>query len=111
MNANVVVGVGNIYACEALFLAGISPRKAAGRVTRKQLNLLVGAIKKVLGDAIQMGGTTLRDFLNAEGEAGYFKQELRVYDREGEPCRACGSEIKRIVQSNRSTFYCPKCQK
>ncbi|MDF1812841.1 MAG: bifunctional DNA-formamidopyrimidine glycosylase/DNA-(apurinic or apyrimidinic site) lyase [Verrucomicrobiales bacterium] len=111
MNANVVVGVGNIYACEALFLAGISPRKAAGRVTRKKLDLLVRSIKEVLGEAIQMGGTTLRDFLNAEGEAGYFKQELRVYDREGQPCRECGSEIKRIVQSNRSTFYCPKCQK
>lgn len=111
MNANIVVGVGNIYACEALFLSGISPKRAAGRVTRKKTGLLVEAIKQVLGEAIEMGGTTLRDFLNAEGEAGYFKQELRVYDREGEPCRECGNEVKRIVQSNRSTFYCPKCQK
>ncbi|MEO0413928.1 MAG: bifunctional DNA-formamidopyrimidine glycosylase/DNA-(apurinic or apyrimidinic site) lyase [Verrucomicrobiota bacterium] len=110
MNSKVVVGVGNIYACEALFLAGISPRKAAGRVTRKKIGLLVDAIREVLGDAIEMGGTTLRDFLNAEGEAGYFKQELRVYDRENEICRTCDAEIKRIVQSNRSTFYCSACQ-
>ncbi len=111
MNANEVVGVGNIYACEALFLSGISPRRAAGRVTRKQTALLVAAIKKVLGEAIEMGGTTLRDFLNAEGEAGYFKQELRVYDREGKTCRKCSDPVKRIVQSNRSTFFCSHCQK
>lgn len=111
MNANQVVGVGNIYACEALFMSGISPKKAAGRVTRKQTEWLVESIKKVLGEAIEMGGTTLRDFLNAEGEAGYFKQELRVYDREGEPCRECEASVKRIVQSNRSTFYCSSCQK
>lgn len=111
MNANEVVGVGNIYACEALFMSGISPKRGAGRVTKKQTELLVGAIKQVLGEAIEMGGTTLKDFLNAEGEAGYFKQELRVYDREGEPCRECEKEVKRIVQSNRSTFYCSACQK
>ena len=111
MNANVVVGVGNIYACEALFMSGISPKKAAGRVTRKQIGLLVESIKEVLGAAIKMGGTTLRDFVNAEGEAGYFKQELRVYGREGEPCHVCGTEVKRIVQSNRSTFYCSRCQR
>lgn len=111
MNANEVVGVGNIYACEALFLAGISPRRAAGSVTRKSTGALVNAIKRVLGDAIEMGGTTLRDFVNAEGDAGYFKQELRVYDREGASCRSCSTEIKRIVQANRSTFYCPSCQR
>ena len=111
MNANEVVGVGNIYACEALFMAGVSPRCAAGRVTQKKTALLVDSIKQVLGEAIEMGGTTLRDFLNAEGEAGYFKQELRVYDREGEPCRSCEEPIKRIVQSNRSTFYCSRCQR
>jgi len=111
MNAKEVVGVGNIYACESLFLAGISPRKAAGKVTRKQTGLLVGCIKQVLGDAIDMGGTTLRDFLNAEGEAGYFKQELRVYDREDEPCHTCNKPVRRIVQANRSTFFCSACQK
>jgi len=111
MSSKEVVGVGNIYACEALFLAGISPRRAAGRVTRKKVARLVLTIKDVLAEAIEMGGTTLRDFLNAEGEAGYFKQELRVYDREGESCRQCGQEVKRIVQSNRSTFFCSQCQK
>lgn len=112
MNSKIVVGVGNIYACEALFLAGISPRRGAGRVTRKKTGQLVETIKQVLGEAIEMGGTTLRDFLNAEGEAGYFKQELYVYDREGETCKQCKtSNVKRIVQSNRSTFYCPNCQK
>ncbi len=111
MNSHVVVGVGNIYACEALYLSGISPRRAAGRVTRASTERLVEAIRQVLGEAIEMGGTTLRDFLNADGEAGYFKQELRVYDREGEPCRGCESPVKRIVQSNRSTFFCSDCQK
>lgn len=111
MNAKEVVGVGNIYACEALFLAGISPRKAAGRVSKKQTERLVAEIKRVLAEAINMGGTTLRDFLNADGEAGYFKQELRVYDREDEPCRVCGRAVKRIVQANRSTFFCSSCQR
>jgi len=111
MNAKEVVGVGNIYACEALFLAGISPRKAAGRVSKKQTERLVAEIKRVLAEAINMGGTTLRDFLNADGEAGYFKQELRVYDREDKPCRVCGRAVKRIVQANRSTFFCSSCQR
>ena len=111
MNAKEVVGVGNIYACEALFLAGISPRKAAGRVSKKQTERLVAEIKRVLAGAINMGGTTLRDFLNADGEAGYFKQELRVYDREDEPCVSCGNPVKRIVQANRSTFFCSSCQR
>jgi len=111
MNAKEVVGVGNIYACEALFLAGISPRKAAGRVSKKQTERLVMEIKRVLAEAIEMGGTTLRDFLNADGEAGYFKQELNVYDCEGEPCRNCGREVKRIVQAQRSTFFCSHCQR
>jgi len=111
MNSKEVVGVGNIYACEALFLAGISPKKAAGSITRKQCALLVATIKQVLSEAIEMGGTTLRDFLGADGEAGYFKQKLRVYDREGKPCRSCQKEVQRIVQSNRSTFFCAACQK
>ena len=111
MDSHLVVGVGNIYACEALFMAGIAPTKAAGKVSRAALDKLVAAIKAVLAASIEMGGTTLRDFLNENGEPGYFKQTLRVYDREGEPCRVCGTKVKRIVQSNRSTFYCPKCQK
>ena len=111
MNSHIVVGVGNIYACEALFMAGISPKRVAGKVSKARLARLVEAIQKVLGDAIEMGGTTLRDFLNEKGEPGYFKQELQVYGREGEPCRVCGTLVKRFVQANRSTFFCAKCQR
>lgn len=111
MDSHAVVGVGNIYACEALFMAGIPPKKEAGKVSRPRLAKLVQAIKDVLAASIEMGGTTLRDFLNEKGEPGYFYQTLRVYDREGEPCRVCGTVIKRVVMSNRSTFYCPVCQK
>jgi len=111
MDSHTVVGVGNIYACEALFMSGINPNKAAGKVTKSRLAKLVSAIKEVLAASIEMGGTTLRDFVNEKGEPGYFKQTLRVYDREGEPCRVCGTKVKRLVMSNRSTFFCPKCQK
>ncbi|MES2738711.1 MAG: bifunctional DNA-formamidopyrimidine glycosylase/DNA-(apurinic or apyrimidinic site) lyase [Verrucomicrobiota bacterium] len=111
MDSHVVVGVGNIYACEALFMAGISPLKAAGKVSGPRLTKLVQAIREVLAASIEMGGTTLRDFLNEKGEPGYFKQTLRVYDREGQPCHACATTVKRVVMSNRSTFYCPTCQK
>ncbi len=111
MDAHVVVGVGNIYASEALFMAGINPRKAAGKVTRPRLEKLVRAIREVLAASIAMGGTTLRDFVNESGEPGYFKQTLRVYDRAGEPCRTCATKIQRIVQGQRATFFCPKCQK
>ena len=111
MDSKMVVGVGNIYACEALFLAGIRPTKAAGKVTRAEYAKLVEAIKQVLGASIEAGGTTLRDFLNEKGEPGYFKQSLRVYDREGEPCRRCEGTVKRIVLGQRSTYFCPKCQK
>lgn len=111
MDSHVVVGVGNIYACEALFMAGISPMKAAGKISGPRLLKLVQAIREVLTASIEMGGTTLRDFLNEKGEPGYFYQTLRVYDREGNPCRSCGAVIKREVMSNRSTFYCPRCQK
>jgi len=111
MDAHIVVGVGNIYASEALFMAGINPRKAAGKVTRPQLEKLVKAIRKVLAASIKMGGTTLRDFVNESGEPGYFKRTLRVYDRADEPCRVCGAKVKRIIQGQRSTFFCPKCQK
>lgn len=111
MNANIVVGVGNIYACEALFMAGIHPTRAAGKVSKPRLEKLVAAIKEVLGHSIEQGGTTLRDFLHEDGEPGYFKQSLRVYGREGEACGQCGATVKRIVQTGRSTFYCGKCQR
>ena len=111
MNSHVVVGVGNIYACEALFMAGIHPTRAAGRISRARLAALVAAIREVLGASIKQGGTTLRDFLHEDGKPGYFKQSLRVYDREGEPCRACGGPVRRAVQGGRSTFYCPQCQR
>ncbi|MBE7498620.1 MAG: bifunctional DNA-formamidopyrimidine glycosylase/DNA-(apurinic or apyrimidinic site) lyase [Verrucomicrobiaceae bacterium] len=111
MDAHVVVGVGNIYASEALFMAGIDPRRPAGRVSLPRLEKLATAIKEVLAASIEMGGTTLRDFLNEKGEPGYFQQTLRVYDRAGEPCRACGTRIRKITLGQRSTYFCPKCQK
>jgi formamidopyrimidine-DNA glycosylase len=92
-------------------MAGIHPAKAAGKVSKLRITKLVNAIREVLAASIEMGGTTLRDFVNEKGEPGYFKQTLRVYDREGEPCLDCGAEVKRIVMNNRSTFYCPRCQK
>ena len=111
MDSHVVVGVGNIYACESLFMAGIRPTRAAGKVSLVRYEKLAAAIREVLAASIEMGGTTLRDFLNESGEPGYFAQTLRVYDREGEPCRTCGKAIERIVQTGRSTFFCPQCQK
>jgi formamidopyrimidine-DNA glycosylase len=111
MNAEIVVGVGNIYASEALFRAGIRPRRAAGRIKRDELQRLVAAIKTVLGEAIKVGGTTLRDYVNANGSPGYFRQKLFVYERFDQPCRKCKTPIRQIVQGNRSTYYCPQCQK
>ena len=110
MNAQVVVGVGNIYASEALYRAGINPRRAAGRVALRRYEELAAAIKDVLASAIKAGGTTLRDFYGGDGEAGYFKQQLEVYDREGEHCRRCNTIISAIVQGQRSTYYCKSCQ-
>ena len=110
MNAHVVVGVGNIYASESLFLAGINPKRAAGRVSRTRHQRLANAIKNVLSRAIRAGGTTLRDFHGGDGEPGYFKQQLEVYDREGEHCRVCNGIITSIVQGQRSTYYCKRCQ-
>lgn len=110
MNGHIVVGVGNIYANEALFRSGIRPGKAAGRVTGVQYNLLAQNIKKVLDAAIKSGGTTLRDFVNSKGEPGYFQQTLNVYGREGEPCHQCGDAIKQRTIGQRSTFYCANCQ-
>lgn len=111
MNSQVVVGVGNIYASEALFRAGISPRRAAGRLTRKEAAALTRSIGDVLSEAIRIGGTTLRDYVNPAGTPGYFRQRLFVYERNGEPCRVCKTPVKAIVQGQRSTFYCRVCQR
>jgi formamidopyrimidine-DNA glycosylase len=110
MNSQLVVGVGNIYASEALFRAGIAPRRAAGRITKAQAQKLSGAIKAVLKDAIKIGGTTLRDYVNADGEAGYFRQKLFVYERAGARCRVCRSTVKQFTQGQRSTYWCAVCQ-
>jgi formamidopyrimidine-DNA glycosylase len=106
-----VVGVGNIYASEALFLAGIRPTLSAARLSRPRAARLHAAIRDVLARAVQKGGSTLRDFSNAQGENGYFQLEAMVYGREGQPCRVCGTPIKAIRQGQRSTFYCPQCQR
>jgi len=111
MDAKVVVGVGNIYASEALFRAKISPRVSARRLSRARLHALVIAIREVLEESIREGGTTLRDFLNSEGHPGYFKQRLFVYDRKGEPCRVCHTAIRHAVMGQRSTYWCPQCQR
>lgn len=110
MDSRVVVGVGNIYACEALFQAGINPRRATGKLSRERCQRLVVAIKQILRRAINKGGTTLRDFVSGAGTPGYFRLELKVYNRAGEPCLNCGAVIKQIRQGQRSTCYCPKCQ-
>jgi formamidopyrimidine-DNA glycosylase len=111
MNSQIVVGVGNIYASEALFRAGIRPRRAAGRLKRDEFEALVKSIKQVLKEAIREGGTTLRDYVNPEGMPGYFRQKLYVYERAGEPCRVCMTPIKQFVQGQRSTYFCAKCQR
>ncbi len=111
MNGHIVVGVGNIYACESLFMSKISPKWQAGKVSKVRYQRLVTDIKTVLANAIEQGGTTLQDFLQVEGSPGYFKQELNVYGRAGEPCFNCEAPIKQINQGQRSTFYCAKCQK
>ena len=110
MDAAVVVGVGNIYASEALYRAGIHPLRAAGRVSRPRMHALAGAIKAVLASAIEAGGTTLRDFFGGDGSPGYFAQELNVYGRAGEPCPGCGKPVSQRVIGQRSTFYCTRCQ-
>jgi formamidopyrimidine-DNA glycosylase len=111
MNSQVVVGVGNIYASEALFRAGVAPRRAARRLTRKQAHSLAKAIKSVLGAAIKIGGTTLRDYVNADGAPGYFRQKLFVYERAGAACRVCKAVIKQFAQGQRSTYWCAVCQR
>lgn len=110
MDSHIVVGVGNIYASEALFMAGIHPKRAAGRVTRKDYEKLLKAIKSVIRSAIKQGGTTLRDFTQSDGKPGYFKQKLRVYGREGEACTVCHTPIRQIVIGQRASYFCPICQ-
>lgn len=111
MDSHIVVGVGNIYASESLFLAAIRPQRAAGRVSRKEYAALAKAIKKVLNASIRAGGTTLRDFMREDGEPGYFSQRLRVYDREGERCYRCGGTIAAKATGQRMTYWCRDCQK
>lgn len=111
MNSQVVTGVGNIYASEALFLAGIHPKRRADRISIARYEKLVDAIKQVLEKAIQQGGTTLKDFVREDGQPGYFKQLLNVYDRAGDDCLVCGQPVKQITLNQRSTYYCSQCQR
>lgn len=111
MDAGLVVGVGNIYANEALFQAGIDPRLPARRLGRVRCTRLVEAVRETLTRAIAAGGSSLRDFVDADGQPGYFQQQYAVYGRAGEPCRRCGGPIRHLRQGNRSTFFCPRCQR
>jgi len=111
MDGRVVVGVGNIYACEALHRAGIHPTRSVARIAKARWDGLARAFVGTLEDAIAEGGTTLNDFADGEGNSGYFQVALAVYDRQGEPCPRCGVAVRRIVQSGRSTFYCGGCQR
>ena len=111
LDQRIIAGLGNIYACEALFRARIDPRKAAGKLSGPRLDALAEAIPAVLEDAIRAGGSTLRNFAAPDGELGYFSKQFDVYDREGEPCRGCQGKVRRIVQGGRSTFFCPSCQR
>lgn len=111
MDAAVVVGVGNIYASEALFRAGIHPLRKAGRISARRLDGLAAAVKSVLSEAIEAGGTTLRDFYGGDGQPGYFQFRLDVYGRGGQPCPRCGTAVAQRVIAQRSSFYCPRCQR
>ncbi|WP_120631724.1 bifunctional DNA-formamidopyrimidine glycosylase/DNA-(apurinic or apyrimidinic site) lyase [Ruegeria sp. EL01] len=113
LDQGIVAGLGNIYVCEALFRAGVSPRRKAGQISSQRVAALVPIIRKVLRDAIEAGGSSLRDFRQADGELGYFQHSFDVYGREGEVCQTdgCGGQIKRITQSGRSSFYCAQCQR
>jgi formamidopyrimidine-DNA glycosylase len=110
MNSRLVVGVGNIYASEALFRARIRPRRRASTLSRAEASRLVRSVRAVLRQAIRAGGTTLRDYFGADGAPGYFRQRLYVYERGGKPCRRCGTPVRAIPQGQRSTYYCPGCQ-
>ncbi len=111
MDSHIVVGVGNIYASESLFRAGIDPRRAAGSIAPARLARLVPAVRSTLQDAIAAGGSSLRDFIHSDGSSGYFQQFHDVYGRAGEPCRACGTAIRSLRQGGRATYYCPHCQR
>ncbi|MEA5098234.1 MAG: bifunctional DNA-formamidopyrimidine glycosylase/DNA-(apurinic or apyrimidinic site) lyase, partial [Burkholderiaceae bacterium] len=111
LSGKIVVGVGNIYASESLFAAGIHPKTPAGRIGRNRCDNLVEAIRAVLNAALQQGGSSLRDFAGVDGQSGYFQLNCSVYGRAGQPCRVCGSAIRQIRQGQRSTFYCAVCQK
>jgi len=111
MDSHIVVGVGNIYATEALFSSGIDPRRAAGNISEKRLMLLVDEIKKVLAFAIEQGGTTLKDFVGGDGKPGYFKQKLNAYGRKGEPCVQCLAPLSEVRLGQRSTVFCKHCQR
>jgi formamidopyrimidine-DNA glycosylase len=107
----VVVGAGNIYACEALFRAGIDPRTRSDRVSLPRCERLLAALRETLGRALQLGGSTLRDFRDAHGAAGEFQAEALVYGREGQPCHRCGAPVRRMLQAQRSTYFCAGCQR
>ncbi|MEL6520967.1 MAG: bifunctional DNA-formamidopyrimidine glycosylase/DNA-(apurinic or apyrimidinic site) lyase, partial [Pseudomonadota bacterium] len=113
LDQRIVAGLGNIYVCEVLFRAGISPRRKAGQLSKPRVGALVPIIRDVLQEAIDAGGSSLRDYRQADGELGYFQHTFRVYDRDGESCRnvSCEGKVRRIVQSGRSSFYCPQCQR
>jgi len=111
LDQRVIAGLGNIYVCEALFRARISPKRQAIKVRPDQIGLLAPAIKSILREALKAGGSSLRDHKRTDGEIGMFQHSFKVYDREGEPCPACKKKIKRLVQAGRSSFYCPSCQK
>jgi formamidopyrimidine-DNA glycosylase len=113
LDQKVVAGLGNIYVCEALYRAGIDPRRKVGRISAERIAALVPVIREVLGEAIEAGGSSLKDYRQADGELGYFQHSFKVYDREGAPCvtPGCPGVIRRIVQSGRSTFFCPVCQR
>ena len=110
LDQRIVAGLGNIYVCEALYLAGISPKRSAGQISLARLERLVAAVRTVLEAAIEAGGSSLRDYVRPDGELGYFSKQWRVYGREGEPC-ACGGKVARYAEGGRSTFWCPKCQR
>ncbi len=111
MDQRLVVGVGNIYACEALYDAGIDPNCPGGNITKDRADILCSSIKKVLENAIKAGGSTLKDYRKSDGNLGYFQYQFNVYDQAGQGCKKCSVKIIRIIQAGRSTFYCPKCQK
>lgn len=111
MDSHLVVGIGNIYASESLFRAGIDPRTSAGKISQKRYQRLVPEIRGTLEAAIAAGGSSLRDFVHSDGSSGYFQQQYFVYGRAGEPCRVCGNSVKSLRQANRATFHCTRCQR